>query len=157
LSIPIFQIASMLNSIGLPNLGAGRASKRSPIAAMVAFCVRGLSGSTSAGIGKLTMDEMDTLTRTSGPNLKRALLQMFANYAKHRTVEKRPKAWMPRDVKSSNVTKICETLQRWADDACRLVSPHRKSLLIWWGAFKLIVSQMAVGESLMDYVFPVPR
>jgi hypothetical protein len=105
LSIQVHQAKSMLNGLGLPNLGSGRREHKNPRAAAEAFRIQGRTSTDSAQIGGLTAIEMDDINRKSGPNLTAALLAMPAQNPFCRLGVKRKKAMLPTSSKFSNTAK----------------------------------------------------
>lgn len=95
LSRPIHQVKSILNGLGLPNLGNGRCVRKNPRAAVEAFRIQGRSSSESATIGGLTLAEMDEINRKAGPQLTSALLVMPAQNKYCRLGVKRKKTLLP--------------------------------------------------------------
>lgn len=94
LGIPVHQAVSMLNSLGLPNLSRGHGTG-SMIAAVVDFYVHGKTFAES--LARLAPYELECLLRTSGVNLKSALMS-FATPKPQRTLAgKRVKSSLPRD------------------------------------------------------------
>ena len=113
LSTSLFQVSSLLNDLGLPNLNPGRGGAKNPLATAIAFYIQGLSSASSAAAGKLTMDDVDQIHRKAGPNLKSALLAMLSSNQKFKVTEKRVKALMPVEAKSGKLTYKDTMAQRW--------------------------------------------
>lgn len=105
LSRPIHQVKSILNGLGLPNLGNARREHKNPRAAAEAFRIQGKSSSDSATIGGLTVAEMDDINRKSGPNLTTALLAMPAQNKFCRLGVKRKKTLLPTSSKLGRNTQ----------------------------------------------------
>ncbi len=98
LGIPVHQAASMLNSLGLPNLSRGRGTG-SVIEAVVDFYVH--SKTFAESLGRLTSDELECLLRTSGVNLKLALMSFAVSKSPRMLAGKRVKSSLPRDTTSA--------------------------------------------------------
>ena len=94
LGIPLQQAVSMLNSLGLPNLS--RHNSESMIAEVVGFYVHGKTFAES--LARLTLDELECLLRTSGVNLKSALLSFAAAKPQRTPAGKRVKSSLPRNL-----------------------------------------------------------
>ena len=94
LGIPLHQAVSMLNSLGLPNLSRGRGTE-SMIDAAVDFYVHGKTFAES--LARLTSDELECFLRTSGVNLKSALMSFAAAKPQRTLAGKRVKSSLPRD------------------------------------------------------------
>ena len=112
IAIPVHQVMSLLNGLGLPNMMNARSQGKNPLAAIEAFRIHGKSSVDSAAIGGLTIDEMDEINRKSGPHLTMALLAMPG--LQQRIGAKRKRALLPRafDVLESTDLSdihICET------------------------------------------------
>lgn len=93
--IPLHQAVSMLNSLGLPNLSRGRGTG-SMLEAVVDFYVHGKTFAES--LGRLTSDELECFLRTSGVNLKWALMSFAAAKPPRTLAGKRVKSSLPRDL-----------------------------------------------------------
>ena len=98
LGIPVHQAVSMLNSLGLPNLSRGRGTA-TMINAVVDFYVRGKSFSES--LAMLTSEELDCFLRTSGVNLKSALMSFATPKLQKTLAGKRVKSSLPRDTQAN--------------------------------------------------------
>lgn len=94
LGIPLHQAVSMLNILGLPNLSRGRGTG-SMIDAVVDFYVHGKTFAES--LARLTSDELECFLRTSGVNLKSALMSFAAAKPQRTLAGKRVKSSLPRD------------------------------------------------------------
>jgi hypothetical protein len=100
LSIPVHQAVSMLSSLGLPNLSRGRGTG-SMIDAVVDFYVHGKTFAES--LASLTPDELECLLRTSGVNLKSALMSFAVPKPQRILAGKRIKSTLPRDTRATEV------------------------------------------------------
>lgn len=96
LGIPLHQAVSMLNNLGLPNLSRGRdLHTASMIDTVVDFYVHGKTFAES--LARLTPDELECLLRTSGVNLKSALMFLAEPKPQRTLAGKRIKSTLPRD------------------------------------------------------------
>lgn len=98
LGIPVHQAVSMLNNLGLPNLSRERGTG-SMIDAVVDFYVHGKSFAES--LARLTSDELECFLRTSGVNLKSALMSFAAPKPQRTLAGKRIKSSLPRDTRGA--------------------------------------------------------
>ncbi|MEO8120262.1 MAG: hypothetical protein ABI606_13215, partial [Rhodoferax sp.] len=96
LGIPVHQAVSMLNNLGLPNLSRGRGlHTASIIDTVVDFYVHGKTFAES--LARLTPDELECILRTSGINLKSALMSLVEPKPQRTLTGKRIKSTLPRD------------------------------------------------------------
>lgn len=109
LGIPVHQAVSMLNSLGLPNLSRGR-STGSMIDTVVDFYVHGKTFAES--LARLTPEELECLLRTSGVNLKSALMSFAAPKPQRTLAGKRVKSSLPRETKGAATETSCSPKAR---------------------------------------------
>jgi hypothetical protein len=109
LGIPVHQAVSMLNSLGLPNLSRGRGTG-TMINAVVDFYVHGKSFSES--LAMLTPEELDCFLRTSGVNLKSALMSFAPIKPQGSLAGKRVKSSLPRDTNVAAETSHQHTVRQ---------------------------------------------
>lgn len=101
LGVPMHQAVSMLNNQGLPNLGRGRGRNAvSLINTVTDFFVHGKTFAET--LANLEPDELDNLLRTSGANLKEALMAFAAPKPRGALSGKRIKSTLPRTAHGAN-------------------------------------------------------